>query len=610
MSDLAVLGQSFTLAGLSAVSGIDPATLEPRLRGLVRRELLALEADPRSPELGQYAFVQALIREVAYNTLARPDRKIRHLAAARYFESLETDELAGALAGHYLAAYTNVADGPESDALAVQARIALKAAAERAAALGSPDQAVVFLRQALTVTTDPAEEADLLERAGRSASEAGRHGDAETLLRRAIECQRARGDRPAVAGATAALGDILLSAYRSEPALAVLESAADELADLGDDPRFVALLGQLARGYMLHEDHERAVAVSDRVLGAAERLDLVPLVADTLVTKGTTLASNGRSYEGTGAIETGLRLAERHGLSSAAVRARVNLGAILSVGDPRAALGVTRDGLAEARRLGLHSQVMTFSLNAADAAIWVGDWDWALGALDEIRHLDLEPMDRVTWLSPSIRLRAARGEDVSALAEEMERLSTETTDPQTRSAAAIASADQLFALGDMLRAGEAYRMAALLTAEYAPMCQALAARAGLMSADASSAARGLAALEATGGHGPAIDARRASIEAGLAALAGRTTDALDLYAQSFGRFRDAGLAVDETFTAIEMATLLDPELPEVRAAAEAGRETLTGLRARPFLDRLEAAMARTSTAVTATPDHLAHQLRS
>ena len=123
---------------------MDPAVLEPRLRALVRRELLTLEADPRSPERGQYAFVQALIREVAYNTLAKKDRKARHLAAARFFETLGTDELAGALAGHYLAAQANAAEGPEADALAGQASIALRAAAERAATLGSHDQAVQF----------------------------------------------------------------------------------------------------------------------------------------------------------------------------------------------------------------------------------------------------------------------------------------------------------------------------------------------------------------------------------------------------------------------------------------------------------------------------------
>src|SRR6185503_17011466 len=104
VSDAAVLGQSFTVAGLSAISGVPEADLEPRLRTLVRRELLEVDADPRSPERGQYAFVQALIREVAYNTLARNDRKVRHLAAARFFEALGSDELAGGLAGHYLAA--------------------------------------------------------------------------------------------------------------------------------------------------------------------------------------------------------------------------------------------------------------------------------------------------------------------------------------------------------------------------------------------------------------------------------------------------------------------------------------------------------------------------
>jgi len=81
--DAAVLGQSFTIAGLAAVSGTDAAELEPRLKALTRRELLVQTVDPRSPERGQYAFVQALIREVAYNTLAKVDRKTRHLAAAR-----------------------------------------------------------------------------------------------------------------------------------------------------------------------------------------------------------------------------------------------------------------------------------------------------------------------------------------------------------------------------------------------------------------------------------------------------------------------------------------------------------------------------------------------
>ena len=126
LEDAAVLGQSFGPAGLSAVSGVAEADLEPRLRTLVRRELLIHDLDPRSPERGQYAFVQALIREVAYNTLSKRDRKSRHLAAARYFETLDTEELAGGLAGHYLAAQRLASDPAEAGALAAQARVALR----------------------------------------------------------------------------------------------------------------------------------------------------------------------------------------------------------------------------------------------------------------------------------------------------------------------------------------------------------------------------------------------------------------------------------------------------------------------------------------------------
>ena len=77
VQDAAVLGQSFTLAALAAVSASQPADLEPRLRALVRRELLRVEADPRSPERGQYALRPGLIREVAYGTLAMRDRRGR-----------------------------------------------------------------------------------------------------------------------------------------------------------------------------------------------------------------------------------------------------------------------------------------------------------------------------------------------------------------------------------------------------------------------------------------------------------------------------------------------------------------------------------------------------
>ena len=56
---------------LSALTGEPAAELEPRLRALARREIVALDTDPQSPERGQWGFTQALIREVAYSTLSK-----------------------------------------------------------------------------------------------------------------------------------------------------------------------------------------------------------------------------------------------------------------------------------------------------------------------------------------------------------------------------------------------------------------------------------------------------------------------------------------------------------------------------------------------------------
>ena len=588
LCDAAVLGQSFTLAGLTAVSGIDGVELEPRLRALVRRELLALQTDPRSPERGQYGFVQALIREVAYNTLARRDRKARHLAAARFFESLGSDELAGALAGHYLAAHRNVPQGAEGDAVAAQARIALRAAAERASALGSPDQALTFLDQALTVTTDSGERAELLERAGEAASAAGRHEAAERHLRLAIAAQRELGDRTATTTATAALGRALLSAWRTPEALALLEPAVDEFADLAADPAGIALGGQLARAYFLRGDNRRAIEVADKVLEAAEHADLAAIVADTLVTKGTALAYLGRPIEGLGALAAG-ELAEAHGL--AATRGYGNRSGIEAGRDPRVALETARAGLALARRLGRRHHVAILLANGADSAFRTGDWPWALAELEAALAEEFEALERTIFLGAEVGFRAFRGEPVADQLDEITRLVGESDDPQVLSTVASCDAIVAFAAGRLGDARSAWRRVAGLGPGNAPGALTPAARAALWAGDAAAARADLAALDASGIHGPAVEADRRTIRAGLAALEGPTADALPLYREALRSWRDLGLAWDEALCGLDMALLLDPADQEVRAAAAAAREILVRLEAAPFIVRLDAATA-------------------
>ena len=101
----------------------------------------AADRPGRSPitERGQFVFVQSLIREVAYNTLSKKARKAGHLAAARYFESLGTDELSGALATHYLAAHVNSPDGAEARRCGSGAhRVARRGGARRRARIIRP----------------------------------------------------------------------------------------------------------------------------------------------------------------------------------------------------------------------------------------------------------------------------------------------------------------------------------------------------------------------------------------------------------------------------------------------------------------------------------------
>ena len=147
----AVVGQSFTLEALAAISGEPADSCREVLTALVRRQMLQVDVDPRSPERGQYQFVQAVLREVAEASLSRADRRALHVGAARYYESLGDEELAGVLASHYVEAYRATPAGPEADALAAQARVSLRAAAERALSLHSYKQGLAYLEQALAV---------------------------------------------------------------------------------------------------------------------------------------------------------------------------------------------------------------------------------------------------------------------------------------------------------------------------------------------------------------------------------------------------------------------------------------------------------------------------
>ncbi len=285
LQDASVLGQSFTVEALAAVGGVESSLLADRLERLVSRQLLIVDVDPRSPERGQYQFVQAVVREVAYASLAKADRRARHLAAARYLEGLGDEETAGVLASHYLSAHQASRPGAEADALAAQARIALQAAAERAAALHSHRQAVGYLEQAITVTSDPAEQAVLHLR----ATESGEAFDLENAVRHAEAARdlyRSLGDEHGTLRAATWLGRHQTSGKTEPQAIATFESAVAEAASIADSAEYAAVLAELSRVYMMTGRSADAVATADRALELGGRHGLLLPIVEALDQQG------------------------------------------------------------------------------------------------------------------------------------------------------------------------------------------------------------------------------------------------------------------------------------------------------------------------------------
>ena len=505
--DAAVLGQSFTVAGLGAVSGFDTESLETSLRALVRRELLVHDVDPRSPERGQYAFVQSLVREVAYGTLAKRDRRSRHLAAARFFEGLGEDELAGALASHYLSAYRASSDDPEGQALAAQARLALRGAAERAAALGSHDQASVFFLEALEVSSDPADRADLLEQAGL-ATDAGGHSEiAEARFAEAAAIWRDLGEREREARAVGLRGRAVVNGWRAPDAIALLEPALAAFEDLGDDPGLVLIEHQLARAYWFGEDPARAVPLADRALGRAERLDDLANVADILVTKGALISVNGRAYEGFGSMEAGRALAETQGLNSIVARALLNMAGTHMSRDPRRAFELGIEAIALARRIGFRSFLCTAAGNSLEVASDLGELDWAMAIGDELLALDFAPNDRNSLFRGISQARLLRGEPADDLFAEHAEVLVSKADLQEVSNYEGAVGFRNFLACDFAGAAAFWERAARTVTLNAAADLPRAARAAIWAGDLPTAERLTAEIAKEWAHGQCAHAR-------------------------------------------------------------------------------------------------------
>jgi tetratricopeptide (TPR) repeat protein len=586
LQDGAVLGQRFTTAALAATSGMTAEEIEPRLRALVRREFLELEADPRSPERGQYGFVQSLIREVAYGTLARRDRRSRHLAAARYFEMLSDDELAGVLASHYLAAHEASEAGPEADALAVQARLALRGAAERAAALGGHAQALVYLEQALAVSTDPGERATLLHLASESANASGHDAKAQDYARQVIDYHASVGDEASRMRAVGLLGRVLLDNGHLDEAVEFMEGELS--GEVSDSPDSAQVLANLSRAYMRTDKNQDSVDAADRALKIADRLNMERVVAEAFINKASSLHRLGRIREAVALHQAALAIADRHGFAEQQLRGRNNYSVSQIELEPTKALQTIHEAIDLARRLGQRGMYNWLIGTGAmySASIGTG-WERALELEQEVLASSPIPYDRARALLTSSLLHARRGDpiDMALLREATAGI----TDGQVVGGFDFVQAE--VALTEN-RWADAHSLSFRALTEWVDstgLVMQPALHAAAVTKRAGDAQEIKARMDAHASGTPTADAMRAWTDGVVDALTGSAAEALREIRMAYEATISLGFAFDAATIVID-ALRLFPDEAEVHAWVPAARAILEELRAKPYLRMLDEAL--------------------
>jgi hypothetical protein len=383
VTDASVLGAAFTRTGLASL-GSDEADLDTALDSLVRKEIIALTTDRFSAEVGQYRFVQAMVRQVAYNTQSRRDRKQRHLAAAEYLSGeQDAADLAVVIAQHLLDALDSSATtDSDTDDLTQRARALLEAGAARARSLGSHAEAQRHLEMALSRT--PATAGLALARLHAAAADAAL--DAGDYVRSTTHAQ----------AATARYDELGMPTHAGR----AVAAHAQALASLGDnngafaiaEPRWEALQGTPDADQALL-DLAKCLASANMGLGRFDELnrylDRGIILAEAIGDPGSLsvfVRGTGYKFQMLGApimadaqYRTSADIARQHGLPDKLAGALTNQVTSQFTRDLQAALVGSREGVEAARRGGVRSSIETALTNHLLAL-------WAAGRLTDARE--------------------------------------------------------------------------------------------------------------------------------------------------------------------------------------------------------------------------------
>ena len=447
VADAAVLGATFPADALIAVSGKEEPAVRAALADLVRREVLSVSADPLSPERGSYQFAQQMLRQVAYDTLSRRDRKTRHLTVATHLRSAfagDGEEVAEVIARHYLDALHAIPDDPDAAQIRQDAIAALVRAAERGERTGAPALAGASYAAAAELTppeTAAAQDAAaaLWERSARADTTNASWATAVEHAGRARDLYLKRGQDRAAARAQALAGRAMNIWGRHAEARDQL-TAAVEVLRADPDSDTVGALAELAALEAIDgsPDADRLTAEA-LILG--QDLDVGPgQLGELLLIRGLYLTSVERRPQAVAYFRESAVLAARADDNFTLGRALLNLSDVLAATDLAAAKDAARTATGHLRRVGNRRALSVATMNLFETLLQLGDWDAAeaelIQALDSDALADAEHLTLArAWL---VALRGDTGSAEAMVAELQDLHASE--DPQDQAMMSVVEA--------------------------------------------------------------------------------------------------------------------------------------------------------------------------
>jgi class 3 adenylate cyclase/tetratricopeptide (TPR) repeat protein len=598
VSDAAVLGTTFHADALIAVSGQDETTVRAALTELVRREVLTVFADPLSPEKGGYGFAQNMLRQVAYDTLSRRDRKLRHLQVAAHLREAFPggEEVADVIARHYLDALEAVPDDGDADEIRGQAIGALILAAERAKRTGAPALAATSYATAARLAQD---QPDGMDQAGqptagllweRAAQAALTHADWAAVLEhagRARDCYQQVDDVRAAARAQTIGGEALFYRGRHAEAREQFTAAVDVLR-ASPDADTVRALDRLA-SCEVFAGSPAADQLTTEALSLGQALGTGPdRLAEVFQTRAHYLDLAGRHAEAVGYLREAARLADQAGDTAIRANALLNLSWVLAPADPAAATEAARAAAAGARQIGDRDMLAYAIGNLVEALLMLGDWDAAEEELsnaadtDGLVHFEHLARDRA-WLA-ALRGDADTADAIMAALPDLrasENPEDRALNSQLKAFVATARRHPEEVLRHA-RSGVAYVDA--IGPNALQWTWPLAARTAHDLGDTDAGDELLAVLDAypTGHLSPMLHVERDLARARLIARKGGPAPA-EMLASAISSLRERSTPYHLAHGLLDYAEYVDAEAAE--AAIGEARDIANRLRCQPLLDR-------------------------